>query len=68
MERFQVNLRLDEEMIDKIDDKRIELRKKTGRFPTRSDVIRAALELHLGPSANPMPAPGRPRKKKPDVK
>lgn len=66
MGRFQVNLRLDEEMIDKIDDKRVTLKAGLGRIPTRSDVIRSALDIYLGPSSIPMSVPGRPRKKKPE--
>lgn len=64
MGRYQVNLRLDQEMVDKIDDKRVELKQKSGRIPTRSDVIRNALDQYLGPPSTPMSVPGRPRKKK----
>lgn len=47
MERSQINLRVSEELGRAIDGKRIELSNKLGRIPTRSDVVRLALEKYL---------------------
>jgi len=48
MERQQVNVRLDLDLADRIDKKRIELTETLGHIPTRSDIIRMALEEFLG--------------------
>ena len=50
MERIQINLRIDKELEQAIDVKRIELRKKLGHIPTRSDIARLALDEYLGRS------------------
>lgn len=47
MERSQINLRVSEELGGAIDAKRIELSQKLGRIPSRSDVVRLALEKYL---------------------
>lgn len=47
MERSQINLRVSEELGRAIDGKRIELSSKLGRIPSRSDVVRLALEKYL---------------------
>lgn len=47
MERSQINLRVSEELGRAIDGKRIELSQKLGRIPSRSDVVRLALEKYL---------------------
>jgi Arc/MetJ-type ribon-helix-helix transcriptional regulator len=47
MERSQINLRVSEELGRAIDAKRIELSHKLGRIPSRSDVVRLALEKYL---------------------
>lgn len=47
MERSQINLRVSEELGQAIDAKRIELSQKLGRIPSRSDVVRLALEKYL---------------------
>ena len=47
MERSQLNLRISEELGKAIDAKRIELAGKLGHIPSRSDVLRLALETYL---------------------
>jgi metal-responsive CopG/Arc/MetJ family transcriptional regulator len=51
MERSQLNVRLDQELVDRIDEKRIELRESLGQIPTRSDILRMALENFLAPES-----------------
>jgi Arc/MetJ-type ribon-helix-helix transcriptional regulator len=48
MARTQLNVRVSEELERTIDEKRIELREKLGAIPTRSDILRMALEAFLG--------------------
>jgi Arc/MetJ-type ribon-helix-helix transcriptional regulator len=48
MSRTQLNVRVSEELEKAIDEKRIELRAKLGSIPSRSDVLRLALEAYLG--------------------
>lgn len=48
MSRAQLNVRVSEELEKAIDEKRIELRAKMGSIPSRSDVLRLALEAYLG--------------------
>lgn len=47
MTRIQVNVRLDAETAKRIDEKRTQLQKDMGRIPTRSDVMRLALDKYL---------------------
>ena len=48
MERVQINVRLSEQLISKIDQKRIEIQRTEGKnIPTRSDVVRLAIEAYL---------------------
>lgn len=47
VDRIQINVRLDNEMIGLLDEKRIEFQKELGTIPTRSDVVRIALEKYL---------------------
>lgn len=46
-------VRLDESILKAIDRKRMELAEQTGEIPTRSDVVRIALETYLKSSAEP---------------
>lgn len=48
MSRTQLNVRVSEELEKAIDEKRIELRGVLGTIPSRSDVLRLALETYLG--------------------
>jgi Arc/MetJ-type ribon-helix-helix transcriptional regulator len=48
MTRTQLNVRVSEELERAIDEKRIELRVTMGTIPSRSDVLRLALEAYLG--------------------
>ena len=47
MDRAQINVRLEPELAKSIDAKRIELQKDLGRIPTRSEVVRLAIEKYL---------------------
>jgi Arc/MetJ-type ribon-helix-helix transcriptional regulator len=48
MSRTQLNVRVSDELEKAIDEKRIELRASLGSIPSRSDVLRFALEAYLG--------------------
>jgi Arc/MetJ-type ribon-helix-helix transcriptional regulator len=48
MSRAQLNVRVSEELEKAIDEKRIALRATMGPIPSRSDVLRFALESYLG--------------------
>jgi Arc/MetJ-type ribon-helix-helix transcriptional regulator len=50
MSRAQLNVRVSETLEKAIDEKRIALRAKLGMIPSRSDVLRFALEAYLGVS------------------
>jgi len=47
MSRNQLNIRVSDELERLIDKKRIELASKMDVIPTRSDVVRYALEMYL---------------------
>lgn len=47
MERSQLNLRISDQLGKLIDAKRIELSAQMGAIPSRSDVLRLALEMYL---------------------
>lgn len=47
MERAQINVRLEPDLASRIDAKRMELQKEMGRIPSRSEVVRLALEKYL---------------------
>jgi Arc/MetJ-type ribon-helix-helix transcriptional regulator len=46
-DRIQINVRVDGELIRLLDEKRTELLPKFGSIPSRSDVVRFALEEFL---------------------
>ena len=46
-ERIQVNVRVDGDLIRLLDEKRTELLSRLGAIPSRSDVVRMALEHYL---------------------
>ena len=48
MERNQLNLRMSEPLRQLIDAKRIELSSTLGTIPSRSDILRLALEMYFG--------------------
>jgi hypothetical protein len=68
MTRTQLNVRVSDVLERAIDEKRISLREKLGMIPTRSDVLRLALEAYLGIQMGPEDADGRsttgPRRRK----
>ncbi|MGH9588110.1 MAG: hypothetical protein ACRD3F_14245 [Acidobacteriaceae bacterium] len=49
-DRKQVNVRLDPEQERRVDEKRAALQKVLGRIPTRSEVVRMALDEFLKPA------------------
>ena len=48
MDRSQLNIRVSDHLGKLIDSKRIELSQNMKTIPSRSDVIRFALEMYLG--------------------
>jgi len=48
MDRQQINVRLTEELATQIDNRRVSLQAVLGRIPSRSEVLRLALEAYLG--------------------
>lgn len=48
VERNQINLRMSETLRKLIDGKRIELSEEMGTIPSRSDILRLALEMYFG--------------------
>ena len=61
MTRAQLNVRVSDQLGKLIDKKRIELNKKLGTIPSRSDVVRFALEAYLGVDLSTTEADGRKR-------
>lgn len=47
MDRMQVNFRLDKEMAEKLDQRRVALMSEMGRIPSRSEVFTIALKQYL---------------------
>lgn len=47
IDRIQVNVRVDGVLIKLLDEKRTELLNKLGTIPSRSEVVRKALEEYL---------------------
>lgn len=43
-DKAQINVRVDPALLEQIDKKRIELQQQLGKIPSRSDVIRIAIE------------------------
>lgn len=59
MARNQLNVRVSDELEKLIDKKRIQLSGKLGTIPSRSDVVRFALENYLGASLQATEIDGR---------
>lgn len=59
MSRAQLNVRVSDLLEQAIDKKRIELSRKLGTIPSRSDVVRFALESYLGVDLSEAEADGR---------
>jgi len=59
MSRAQLNVRVSDQLGKLIDKKRIDLSKKLGTIPSRSDVVRLALEAYLGVDLSETDADGR---------
>lgn len=57
--RAQLNVRISEQLERAIDEKRIALRESFGAIPTRSDVLRFALEAYLGVDLSDIEQDGR---------
>lgn len=47
MKVVQVNVRVDEALAKALDEKRVKLQDELGKIPSRSEVIRMALEAYL---------------------
>ncbi len=58
-----VAVRVSDLLGELIDKKRIELNKKLGTIPSRSDVVRYALEAYLGVDLSKTEADGRRRRR-----
>lgn len=43
-EKAQINVRVEPDLLDEIDRKRIALQRELGKIPSRSEVIRMAIE------------------------
>lgn len=65
MERNQINLRMSETLRKLIDSKRIELSTAMGTIPSRSDVLRFALEMYFGQDLSKSEVDRRTLSKKP---
>jgi Arc/MetJ-type ribon-helix-helix transcriptional regulator len=61
MTRAQLNVRVSDQLGKLIDKKRIELNNKLGTIPSRSDVVRYALESYLGVDLSTTEVDGRKR-------
>jgi hypothetical protein len=59
MSRNQLNIRVSDELEELIDLKRIELAPQLKGIPTRSDIVRYALEAYLGKSLGETDFDGR---------
>lgn len=59
MPRAQLNVRVSDTLEQAIDKKRIELSAKLGTIPSRSDVVRFALEAYLGVDLSETEVDGR---------
>jgi len=59
MSRTQLNVRVSDALETAIDEKRIELRERFGSIPTRSDILRFALEAYLKVDLSTTDADGR---------
>ncbi len=57
MDRLQINVRLLPDLMELLDKKRIDLLPETGKIPSRSDVVRLALEAYLEASARAADGP-----------
>lgn len=64
MEKLQINVRLTQEQIDAIDQKRIELQPIMGKIPNRSEVLRYALDLYLASDSSKNPVTDRKAEKR----
>lgn len=47
MDRLQINVRLPPDLMELLDRQRVELHATLGKIPSRSDVVRLALEFYL---------------------
>ena len=47
LDRIQVNVRISQELARSLDEKRVQLQKTQGAIPSRSDVVRMAIEAFV---------------------
>ena len=57
--RNQLNVRASDELAKLIDKKRVQLSSQLGTIPSRSDVVRFALESYLGVKLSDIDSDGR---------
>lgn len=67
MERNQINLRMSETLRKLIDGKRIELSESMGTIPSRSDILRFALEQYFGQDLSKTEVDRRTLSRKPEA-
>jgi metal-responsive CopG/Arc/MetJ family transcriptional regulator len=48
MDRVQINVRITEQLARLVDQKRVEMQKTLGGIPSRSEVVRMAIEAYIG--------------------
>jgi metal-responsive CopG/Arc/MetJ family transcriptional regulator len=62
MDRLQINVRVPPDLMDHLDKRRMELHASMGKIPSRSDVVRLALESYLlGPEKDPLAQTQKPK-------
>jgi len=55
MDRLQINVRVPPDLMEHLDKRRMDLHSTMGKIPSRSDVVRLALESYLlGPEKDPL--------------
>jgi Arc/MetJ-type ribon-helix-helix transcriptional regulator len=54
-DRQQINVRLTSQLMDKLDEMRVALKPTIGKIPTRSEVVRYALEKFFSDSSGSSP-------------
>ena len=59
MSRNQLNVRASDELAQLIDKKRVQLSTQLGLIPSRSEIVRFALEAYLGVKLGDIDADGR---------
>ncbi|MGC9237479.1 MAG: ribbon-helix-helix domain-containing protein [Thiomonas sp.] len=62
MDRLQINVRVPPDLMEHLDKRRMELHASMGKIPSRSDVVRLALESYLlAPEKDPLAQTQKPK-------